>query len=281
MTLIQFKLNNYDYSPETIEQVKNYIKNKKYPAYVDTNYKHKLYENKWKGFVIKDNKLYFEPVKLIVIPDDERESILKKEYDSTNSAGLGYKQFYYLIALKYLNIKRAEVQEFLNRPPTYKMTRQSSHFINKPILAKHCNERWAIDLIDLNRYGENNGYRYILTCIDYFSRYCWIRPLKNKTSEAIREQMKDIISTAHTTPTVLQSDNGGEFRRELTKYCNSVGIKQAFTLSYTPQSNGLVENLNNQVRKILREMFLRNNNTTWYDKLELVATNKNNQKTLR
>ena len=46
MTLIQFKLNNYDYSPETIEQVKNYIINKKYPAYCDTNYKYKLYENK-------------------------------------------------------------------------------------------------------------------------------------------------------------------------------------------------------------------------------------------
>ena len=49
-------------------------------------------------------------------------------------------------------------------------------------------------------------------------------------------------------------------------------------MSYTPQSNGLVENLNNQVRKILREMFLRNKNTTWYDKLEIVAINKNNQR---
>ena len=77
---------------------------------------------------------------------------------------------------------------------------------------------------------------------------------------------------------MLQSDNGGEFKGELTKYCDDVGIKQVFTLSYTPRSNGLVENLNNQIRKILREMFLRNNNTIWYDKLELVAKNKNNQK---
>ena len=30
MTLIQFKLNNYDYSPESIEQVKDYIKNNNY-----------------------------------------------------------------------------------------------------------------------------------------------------------------------------------------------------------------------------------------------------------
>ena len=49
-------------------------------------------------------------------------------------------------------------------------------------------------------------------------------------------------------------------------------------MSYTPQSNGLVENINNQVRKILCEMFLRNKSTTWYDKLEIVAINKNNQR---
>ena len=141
MTLIQFKLNNYDYSPESIEQVKDYIKNKIFPEYVKTNYKRKLYENKWRGFIIEDDKLYFEPEKLIVIPSDEIESILKQEYQSSNSAGLGYKQFYYLIAGKYLKIKRTAVQEFLNRKPTYQMTRQSSHFINKPILSKHCNER--------------------------------------------------------------------------------------------------------------------------------------------
>ena len=51
MTLIQFKLNNYDYSSENIEQVKDYIKNKIFPEYVKTSYKRKLYENKWKGFI--------------------------------------------------------------------------------------------------------------------------------------------------------------------------------------------------------------------------------------
>jgi hypothetical protein len=47
MTLIQFKLNNYDYSSKSIEQVKDYIKNEIFPEYVKTNYKRKLYENKW------------------------------------------------------------------------------------------------------------------------------------------------------------------------------------------------------------------------------------------
>ena len=61
-------------------------------------------------------------------------------------------------------------------------------------------------------------------------------------------QMKDIISTALTTPKVLQSDNGKEFRGSLSKYCEDEKIKQVFTLSYTPQFNGLVENLNTHKR---------------------------------
>jgi transposase InsO family protein len=278
MALIQFKLNNYDFSDDVIDKVKAYIQTNNYPTNIITNYKKKLYDNKWKGFILKDNALFYEPEKLFVIKNDDKESILKQEYSSPNSAGLGYRQFYYLIASKYLNIKRKDVQDFLNRQPTYQITRQSSHFINKPILAKHCNERWSIDLIDLNRYKGNAGFRYILTCIDYFSRYCWIRPLKDKTSLNVKEQMEDIISTANTRPKILQSDNGKEFRGSLSEYCENKNIKQVFTLSYTPQSNGLVENLNNQVRKILREMFLRNKNTTWYDKLEIVAINKNNQR---
>ena len=236
MTLIQLKYNNYDFSDIVINDVKSYIQTHIYPIDLKTNYKKKLYDNKWKGFILKDNALFYEPEKLVVIENADKERILKQEYNSPNSAGLGYRQFYYLIASKYLNIKRKEVQEFLNKQPTYQITRQSSHFINKPILASHCNERWSIDLIDLNRYGGNAGYRYILSCIDYFSRYCWIRPLKDKTSLHVKGQMEDIISTALTTPKVLQSDNGKEFRGSLSKYCEDEKIKQVFTLSYTPQS---------------------------------------------
>ena len=38
--------------------------------------------------------------------------------------------------------------------------------------------------------------------------------------------MENIISTALTTPKVLQSDNGKEFRGSLSKYCEDEKIKQ-------------------------------------------------------
>ena len=123
MTLIQFKLNNYDFSDDVIDKVKAYIQTNNYPTNITTNYKKKLYDNKWKGFILKDNALFYEPQKLFVIKNDDKESILKQEYSSPNSAGLGYIQFYYFIASKYLNIKRKDVQDFLNRQPTYQIAR--------------------------------------------------------------------------------------------------------------------------------------------------------------
>jgi hypothetical protein len=60
-------------------------------------------------FYLKDNALFYEPEKLFVIKNDDKERILKQKYNSPNSTGLGYRQFYYLIASKYLNIKRKDV----------------------------------------------------------------------------------------------------------------------------------------------------------------------------
>ena len=60
-------------------------------------------------FYLKDNALFYKPEKLFVIKNDDKERILKQEYNSLNSAGLGYRQFNYLIASKYLNIKRKDV----------------------------------------------------------------------------------------------------------------------------------------------------------------------------
>ena len=70
----------------------------------------------------------------------------------------------------------------------------------------------------------------------------------------IREQ------TEGTTPNYLQADNGPEFTSKLfNEWCERNNIKLIHALTYTPKSNGLIENFNGQLRKMLREGFIRNN----------------------
>ena len=53
---------------------------------------------------------------------------------------------------------------------------------------------WEIDLVDVSRLKEfNDGYTFLLVCIDTFSKYVWIRPLKKKTGKATVEAFTDIV----------------------------------------------------------------------------------------
>ena len=171
------KLNNYGYSQQVVDEVQEYKTSGQIPEHIKGK---KRYVEKWKPFFVKDNHLIYRPLELTVIIDPvEKNEVMQKIYDNDRTGvGSGIVQFYHTVRRKYLNIFRNEVAEFLKRQKNYQLSRNTRHVINKPILADRPNSRWAIDLIDMQRYeSKNRGYKYILTCIDHFSRYVWARPL--------------------------------------------------------------------------------------------------------
>ena len=139
---------------------------------------------------------------------------MKEMFDNDRTGvGSGVVQFYHNICLKYFNIQRKEVADFLMRQKTYQISRNTRHRINKPVLAYAPNQRWGIDLVDMNRYiDHNNKFRYILTCIDYFTRYTWAVPIKKKESRDVAQGMATICDKAGVYPHIIQKDNGGEFQ---------------------------------------------------------------------
>ena len=56
----------------------------------------------------------------------------------------------------------------------------------------------------------NDGYRYLLICIDVFSKYAWVIPLKNKMGPALVEAF-NIILTSGRKPEQIQTDQGTKF----------------------------------------------------------------------
>lgn len=272
------KLNNYGYSQQVVDEVLEYKTTGEIPEHVKGK---KRYREKWQPFYVQDNHLIYRPKDLKVIIDPaEKKEILQRLYDDDRSGvGSGIVQFYQNVCRKYLNIFRTEVAEFLKRQKNYQLSRNTRHVINKPILASQPNERWAIDLVDMQRYEtKNRGYKYILTCIDHYSRRVWAKPLKNKTAEDVALAIGQICDDAGVYPHILQKDNGGEFQGETNAFMEQHNIKWINTLSYSPQSNGLIENFNNQLRKMLREIMIRHNNLVWYNQLDLCCAIKNRQK---
>ncbi len=79
----------------------------------------------------------------------------------------------------------------------------------------------------------------------------------------------------YTTPRVLISDNGTEFRNQVLRdICTEFHIQQTFIASLRPASNGLVERTNRKILEILRHL-AGHLQETWEDWLSHAAASIN------
>ena len=67
-------------------------------------------------------------------------------------------------------------------------------------------------------------YKYVLTVIDAFSRFLWLRSLENKSSQVIASEL-DSIYMEHGSPEIIQCDQGGEFKKALKLLCDRMNMK--------------------------------------------------------
>ena len=113
--------------------------------------------------------------------------------------------------LKHRGITRKEIQEFIDKQESHQIFKKPNTKINYfPIYANHKNEIFQIDIIDLSDIEtSNNHYKYILACIDVYSRYVYCIPMKNKTTDTIINAINNIFKIAK--PEQITCDNGSEF----------------------------------------------------------------------
>ena len=200
-------------------------------------------------------------------------------YSQVESAGKGQNNFYRWLTSKYLGITKREASEFIKSKEDYQLTRDTHRSIKKPIIAHSCFQTFAIDLIDLNQYVSvkaNKRYRYILSIMDIFSGYCWFQPIKKKEpADVLTAFLEAMSESGDHLPSRILSDNGTEFKGEFEDYLKESKIKHICTKSYTPEPH--IEASNNQLRKIMRQVFVRNNSLAWLPHLGGIQTAKNTQ----
>ena len=58
-----------------------------------------------------------------------------------------------------------------------------------------------MDLADLNDLsGFNNQYRYLLVCVDVYSRYAFVKPLKTKSARNVANKFEQILIEENEVP---------------------------------------------------------------------------------
>ena len=86
-----------------------------------------------------------------------------------------------------------------------------------------------------------NGYRYILTMMDLYTKFPAAIPLKRVDNVTVIDAMMEVFS-CFGLPKVLLTDQGSVFTSKLTKaMCKEFGITKIQTTPYHPQSDGALE----------------------------------------
>lgn len=119
-----------------------------------------------------------------------------------------------------------------------------------------------------------NGFRYLLVCIDSFSRFSILVPLKDKTARSVARALINEVICRYASPKVLLSDNGTEFNNAILKaVCETFQIKKCNILPYAPQANGKVERANRRILDIIR--FISGSTSSWDEHIPLVECSLN------
>ncbi|XP_064463594.1 uncharacterized protein LOC135374580 [Ornithodoros turicata] len=115
-------------------------------------------------------------------------------------------------------------------------------------------ERVAVDIVGPISPPSRSGNRYILTLVDFATRYPDAIPLRSIETERVAEGLVEILSRVGIPKEIL-SDRGSNFVSGLMREVGRLlSIRQMQTTPYHPMGNGLVEHFNGTLKSMLRRM---------------------------
>ncbi len=135
--------------------------------------------------------------------------------------------------------------------------------------------QFQIDLCFLLDFAEsNNGVKYLLTAIDCFTRYAFVRPLKDKTSGTVLKAFQEIIESLEDKPKLVVCDKGNEFvNKHFMNFCKQNEMKLI-----TPKSNvhaAYIERFNRTIQNLIYRFLTENNTNRYIDHLDKILETYN------
>ncbi|CAG2194967.1 unnamed protein product [Mytilus edulis] len=110
-------------------------------------------------------------------------------------------------------------------------------------------------------------FRYVLTCVDYTSKWPEAFPIYSKSTAEVGSKLYSTICRFGVMREIV-SDQGGEFNSKLITYiCDTLKIKHITTSPYHPQANGMVEKFNQTLKGMINKTIL-DNSQDWDQHIE-------------
>lgn len=148
------------------------------------------------------------------------------------------------------------------------------NFKRRRVTIKGIDDLWQADLVDMTLYAsENQGFRFLLTVIDTFSKFAWTVPVKSKSGKEVTKAMQSIFYLLRV-PRHLQTDNGKEFfNNSFQKLMQKYDINHYTTFSALKAS--IVERFNRTLKGMMWKEFSMNGNYHWISMLKKLTDKYN------
>ena len=148
------------------------------------------------------------------------------------------------------------------------------HYSNVSYVAEHPLDQFQIDLVYMNKSWFNHNYKYLLTCIDVFSKKADVIPLKDREQSTVADAFNEILSHLGI-PKTIYSDQGSEFKNAtFQKLLDRHNITIIFALAHAP----FIEAFNKNIKyKLVKYMELQGS-MNWSEFLQPVLDAYNNTK---
>lgn len=115
------------------------------------------------------------------------------------------------------------------------------------------------------------GYKWVLICIERFSKWCELVPLPDKTSERAADAFAAQVLTRFRAPGEVVTDQGREFQGRFRDLITKHEITHRLASREHPQADGLAERMVQTIKRGLRKCLLQGGGEQWDRLLPYVA----------
>jgi hypothetical protein len=189
-------------------------------------------------------------VKLIYVPPQKRESILREYHNGLSACHLGLMKTFEKIRERYFwPGLYSDAKSWIDNCQDCRRLKSPRSRGRQGLLqplppAERPFERVAMDILGPLPTTEN-GNKYILVFSDYLTRWTEAFAVPETSSKTVARIFVEEIVCRHGAPEQLLTDRGSNFMSKLSKQIYSLlRIKKLNTSAYHPQTDGLVERFN-------------------------------------
>ncbi len=234
----------------------------------------KLYCKVWHSLSVERNILFRTDPQSgkpkLVIPHALRKEILDELHNKPCGGHLGITRVRAAIKQRfYWPRMRADIERWCKCCRTCTLNKKGPSRGKSPLvqdLVASVWERVAFDVIGPLKQTAR-GNRFILTVVDYFSKWVEAYPLPEHTAKTVAWTIVTEWVARYGVPLYMHCDQAPEFESKvMADFCKMLGITKTRTSPYHPSGNGLAERSNQMLESILK-CTVNENKDNWDEKI--------------